>query len=120
MSFITNQKITEALGFDGIVGADGSGGVTTAYVSAADARRIAVFAQTTAGTLSVQFSEATDSSGSAAQNLGDAVDISATSGTAEIDSTDLSDGFTHVAAVVTSSGATPTAGTIVSGVRRFN
>lgn len=120
MTFITNQKITEALGFDGVVGADGSGDVTTAYVSAADARRIAVFAQTTAGTLTVQFSEAKDDSGTDAQNLGDAVSISDTSGTAEIEAHELSDGFTHVAAVITSSGATPTAGTIVSGERRFS
>ena len=120
MTFITNQKITEALGFDGAVGADGSGGVTTAYVSAADARRIAVFAQTTAGTLSVQFREAKDSAGDEAQDLGDAVAIADTSGTAEVEAHELSDGFTHVAAVITSSGETPTAGTIVSGERRFS
>lgn len=120
MTFNTSQKITEALGFDGVVAADGSGGATTPFISASDARRIAVFASTTAGTLSVQFREATDDAGAGAQNLGDPVSIDDVSGVAEIESSELSDGFTHVAAIVTSSGVTPTAGTIVSGVRRFS
>ncbi len=110
MSFITNQQIQEAIDVrEGIVASDGSGGSSTPWTSMVNAHRVAFFVQTTDGNTvsTVQLEEAEDDSGTSSQNLGDSVTIDAQTGVVEIPVSDLSDGYTHVRATVTTNGANP-------------
>ena len=122
MTAITSRRIAEAVGIKaGAVSADGSGGITTNYMDMTNARKGLVFAQVSTGAVdTIQLREATDDEGTDAQDLGDAVTIGESEGYLEIDAVELSDGFTHLAAVVTADGANPTSATLVEGDRRFN
>lgn len=127
-----NKQIQDCLGFAlGGVSADISSALDSAYVSAADARRILAHVQAVgaadASTLTVQFREATDDQGTGVQNLGSAITQAAPSGggdisiTPEIRADELSEGFTHVTVRISVDAGAP-AGAIglVSGDRRFN
>lgn len=106
----------------------------TAWVSLADARRalVHVFAATTGNDqhISIQWQEATDSGGSGAQNVGDAIDAECLvngegfSAVGEIRADQLSAGFAYVRASVVETGS-PTPGltasaALVLGENRFN
>lgn len=107
-----NRKIAETIEpIVGFVGQDLTAGAkTTAYVDVSGAGRIGVNVSsndTAAGQgVSVQFKQATDSSGTGAKNLGDAIALTgASSGKLSLIAERLAEGldagFTHIAAEVT-------------------
>lgn len=108
---------------------------TTDYVSLEDSARVAAAIIASAvgagSTIVVQWKEATDSNGTGAQNVGDpetiTIDGEETAKlavSAELQSDQLSAGFTHVAATVVEAGS-PTPGftascVLIRGGNRFN
>lgn len=112
MAFRTTQKIGEALDIrTGNVAADGDAGINTGWLAMEGVTRMAFVVQTVDGedVDDVQIQEAKDDAGDGAQNLGDAFDIDARTGVVEIKGSDLSEGFTHVRATVSTDGEHPVA-----------
>jgi len=130
-----NTKISDYIRFSvGKASADIVTPVTTAYVDASDARRFLAVLSLTAladtKTATIQLKQATASNGAGAKNLGTAVVYTASGAVtdvvitaeAQINDLDNANGFTYVAATVSSNNtaAVPAAVTLLKGDTRFN